>query len=454
MEDQKVLEAFVDDSIQEIKNLISKDLSEFRSMLLAVLKEKDRVSFEHLNTIMDAKLWQFRGENPKAWIVQAEHYFNFYKIEEDQKLIVVSHYLDGEALRWYQWLFRNNQLSNWLHFADKVRIQFKQKGYESAARRFLNLRQVFGESSDKHKDANSLCTSSKPIEFFITHNDLVSSVSKIENSCGDDVENEDKNDEEEIVNIGNKPIEFVIANANKPSLWINSIVSTTCDLSMFDICKALDDRWNQLFAYPFGLAQRWEEMSSIPYPFNYAKRMSKVTNDGQNWNYVGFFIILSLDIHPELVECDGCDLKYLGTQSNLVGKVVHQEFQGVSNAQNLTSWFYPACAKLEFEKGYCFYPTPCGILMASANAFLWTYVTFIWSQLEVAYLNVDTMMNHINQYISVLTKNEMEATLSLKFLSVCIDVFPITTYANVDENAIFDIALVKWLLIYSLQRID
>jgi len=113
MEDQKVLEAFVDDSIQEIKNLIPKDLTEFRSMLLAVLKEKDRVSFEPLNTIMDAKLWQFRGENPEAWIVQAEHYFNFYKIEEDQKLIVVSHYLDGEALRWYQWLFRNNQLSNW-----------------------------------------------------------------------------------------------------------------------------------------------------------------------------------------------------------------------------------------------------------------------------------------------------------------------------------------------------
>uniref|UniRef100_A0A0V0ILS8 Putative ovule protein n=1 Tax=Solanum chacoense TaxID=4108 RepID=A0A0V0ILS8_SOLCH len=134
--------------------------------------------------------------------------------------------------------------------------------------------------------------------------------------------------------------------------------------------------------------------------------------------------------------------------------VVHQEFQGVSNAQNLTSWFYPACAKLNWKKGYCFCPTPCGILMASANAFLWTYVTFIWSQLEVAYHNVDTMMNHINQYISVLTKNEREATLSLKFLSVCIDVFPIAAYANVDENVIFDIALVKWQLLYSLQRID
>ncbi|KAG5630626.1 hypothetical protein H5410_002343 [Solanum commersonii] len=154
-----------------------------------------------------------------------------FDVAGDQKLNVASFYLDGEALKWYQWLFRNNQLIDWPHFADKV----------------------FDESSDRHKDANSLCTSSKPIEFFITHNDLVSSVSKIENSCGDDVENEDKNDEEEIVTIRNKPIEFVIANANKPLFWINSIVSTTCDLSMFDICKALDDRWNQFLLTLSGL---------------------------------------------------------------------------------------------------------------------------------------------------------------------------------------------------------
>ncbi|KAG5585068.1 hypothetical protein H5410_045502 [Solanum commersonii] len=74
---------------------------------------------------------------------------------------------------------------------------------------------------------------------------------------------------------------------------------------------------------------------------------------------------------------------------NMCHIIVHQEFHGVSNAQNLVSCFYP-CAKLEIEK--------------------------------VAYHNVDTMLNHINQYISLLIKNEMEATLSLEFPSVlCID---------------------------------
>ncbi|KAH0727854.1 hypothetical protein KY290_003572 [Solanum tuberosum] len=91
---------------------------------------------------MGAKLWQFRGENLEIWIVQAEHYFDFYSIEEDQKLTVASFYLDGEVLDWYRWLFRNNHLIDWPHFAAKVRIRFKPKELESARGRFTNLGQV------------------------------------------------------------------------------------------------------------------------------------------------------------------------------------------------------------------------------------------------------------------------------------------------------------------------
>ncbi|WMV24913.1 hypothetical protein MTR67_018298, partial [Solanum verrucosum] len=150
-----------------------------------------------------------------------------------------------------------------------------------------NARKVLDESYHMHKDANS---------------------------C-------DKNDEEEIFTIKNEPIESVIANAYKPSFWNNSIVSIPCDLSIFDIRKALDDRWNQLFArhfrkfYPFGLVQHWKEMHSIPSTFSYAKVTSKVTNGGRD--YVGCFIM-----HPEFAECDGYDLKCLGSKSNLVEKSI------------------------------------------------------------------------------------------------------------------------------------
>ncbi|KAH0675447.1 hypothetical protein KY290_026920 [Solanum tuberosum] len=174
MEDHKVLKIFVDDSIRdsikEMKDSISKDLAEFRSVLLEALGKNVTTTFQPPNTVMDAKLWQFRGENLEAWIVQAEHYFDFYNIEEDQKLTVASFYLDGEALDWYRWLFRNNQLIDWPHFAAKVRIRFKPKELESVRGSNItnsllpqhyakqsefesNAGQVFDQFSDRSKGA-------------------------------------------------------------------------------------------------------------------------------------------------------------------------------------------------------------------------------------------------------------------------------------------------------------
>ncbi|KAH0730291.1 hypothetical protein KY289_001479 [Solanum tuberosum] len=63
MEDHRVLKDFIDDSIREMKDSIRKDLTEFRSMLL-----------------------EFRGKNPEAWIVQAEHYFDFHKMRKIRSL--------------------------------------------------------------------------------------------------------------------------------------------------------------------------------------------------------------------------------------------------------------------------------------------------------------------------------------------------------------------------------
>lgn len=35
------------------------------------------------------KFGRFCGDNPEAWIVQAEHYFEFYKIAENNKLSLI-----------------------------------------------------------------------------------------------------------------------------------------------------------------------------------------------------------------------------------------------------------------------------------------------------------------------------------------------------------------------------
>ncbi|WMV28188.1 hypothetical protein MTR67_021573 [Solanum verrucosum] len=85
---------------------------------------------------------RFRGEHPNAWIFQAERYFDFYRIEDSQKLTMKSFYLDGDAIEWYRWLFRNKQLIGWEHFAEKARVRFKPKGLESAEGVLAKLRQV------------------------------------------------------------------------------------------------------------------------------------------------------------------------------------------------------------------------------------------------------------------------------------------------------------------------
>ncbi|OIT05053.1 hypothetical protein A4A49_65096, partial [Nicotiana attenuata] len=135
MEDQKVLKAFIDDSIrgsiQDVKDSFSKEIAEMRELLKEVIVRQDHGP---ANTTLRHRpeFGRFYGANQEAWIFQAERYFDFYRIELDEQLTVASFYLDGEALEWYRWLFRNKQLVDWPHFADKVRIRFKQKGLESA----------------------------------------------------------------------------------------------------------------------------------------------------------------------------------------------------------------------------------------------------------------------------------------------------------------------------------
>ena len=56
---------------------------------------------------------RFYGINPETWIFQVERYFYFYRIVDDHKFSTALFYLDGDALEWYRWLYRNKQLIDW-----------------------------------------------------------------------------------------------------------------------------------------------------------------------------------------------------------------------------------------------------------------------------------------------------------------------------------------------------
>ncbi|KAH0696160.1 hypothetical protein KY285_012996 [Solanum tuberosum] len=73
--------------------------------------------------------------------VEVERYFDFYSILPEHQLSLASFYLDGEALEWYRWLFRNKQLVDWSHFAAKLILRFRKKELEDPEGRLAKLRQ-------------------------------------------------------------------------------------------------------------------------------------------------------------------------------------------------------------------------------------------------------------------------------------------------------------------------
>ncbi|XP_019237377.1 PREDICTED: uncharacterized protein LOC109217575 [Nicotiana attenuata] len=144
--------SLVEESVQAASNSFAKDIGDIRSMLMEVMGRTAMPAVIKSDPTMEVtpamihrhkpEIGRFCSENPEAWIFQVERYFVFYKTSESEQLTIASFYLDGEALEWYRWLFRNKQLVDWDHFAAKDRIRFRQKRLESVEGRLAKLRQT------------------------------------------------------------------------------------------------------------------------------------------------------------------------------------------------------------------------------------------------------------------------------------------------------------------------
>ncbi|WMV43192.1 hypothetical protein MTR67_036577 [Solanum verrucosum] len=65
--------------------------------------------------------------NPEGWLYRAERYFTFLGFAEEYWLPLPSFYLEGEALTWFNWLFRNKQFFDWMHFKEKFIQHFSHQ---------------------------------------------------------------------------------------------------------------------------------------------------------------------------------------------------------------------------------------------------------------------------------------------------------------------------------------
>ncbi|OIT37926.1 hypothetical protein A4A49_22275 [Nicotiana attenuata] len=81
---------------------------------------------------------RFSGSgNPESWLFRAERYFTYLGFTEKDWLPLPSFYLDGEALNWFNWLFRNKQFFDWTHFKAKFAQHFRRQTAIYSVRRFV-----------------------------------------------------------------------------------------------------------------------------------------------------------------------------------------------------------------------------------------------------------------------------------------------------------------------------
>ncbi|XP_061353332.1 uncharacterized protein LOC133298114 [Gastrolobium bilobum] len=71
------------------------------------------------------KVPKFDGScDPQGWIFKIEQFFEFYSIDEDQKLRIAPIYFDGKALAWYQWVRKNTTVASWDSFLQALQVRF------------------------------------------------------------------------------------------------------------------------------------------------------------------------------------------------------------------------------------------------------------------------------------------------------------------------------------------
>jgi hypothetical protein len=59
---------------------------------------------------------RFNGADPHGWIFKITQFFAYHNTPEEERITVASFYLDGAALAWYQWMYRNGQIVSWDQF--------------------------------------------------------------------------------------------------------------------------------------------------------------------------------------------------------------------------------------------------------------------------------------------------------------------------------------------------
>lgn len=85
---------------------------------------------------------RFDGTDAHAWIFKITQFFTYHETPEEERIMVASFYLDGPALAWYQWMYRNGQIASWAQFLQALETRFAPTAYDDPRGKLFKLLQT------------------------------------------------------------------------------------------------------------------------------------------------------------------------------------------------------------------------------------------------------------------------------------------------------------------------
>lgn len=73
---------------------------------------------------------RFDGYDPLGWIFKISQFFEYQGTPEEERIMVASFYLDGPALSWFQWMFRNGFITSWPALLQAIEARFAPSFYD------------------------------------------------------------------------------------------------------------------------------------------------------------------------------------------------------------------------------------------------------------------------------------------------------------------------------------
>lgn len=132
-------------SFRESSKAILGNLQFENSMNPNAVHQEIRQNFNHQPRALFFKMDFPRfneGDDPLGWIYKAEHYFDFFNIDDAKKIKLASFHMEREALQWFQWARCLTTYSSWEEFTKILCQEFGPSEMEDLAESLVKLRQM------------------------------------------------------------------------------------------------------------------------------------------------------------------------------------------------------------------------------------------------------------------------------------------------------------------------